>query len=646
MDAASLTVSINGDASGLIGAVESAKASLAGLDSAANAVKGLDGLNAAVTITAVDNATPVVQTASAAVAAFSSVTGQATVTALDNTGPGVASAKANIASVQDKTVTITVNYVTTGAKPKARGTKSFEGGLALVNDERGISDPRELIVDRGMAFIPEGRDVLLPLSKGARVYTAKQTRAVMTALGIPAYASGKGNSDAFQAASDSIKHYTKTRAVTSAEELEKWVELSGRFVGNLEDAEDIEENIFSLTRKIAGEMNEQSAKYLDERAFFNDYAERGDNPIDAFNRVRERNYGDFENGIITWREYCDTVSEIGSDMYEARLEQSYGWLEQEREYNDLSAEDYIAGLERMKAYTEEYYQNGIISYREFCENIREIDNDIADEQSELRRGEYEEWLRSAENWYKQRSAYDDWDEYDDSPVKFYERCIERMDEMFKAGNISWEEYIDGTVDYSVEKYKAQTDEVDDMLAAQKTHIEQVKTQFENERDMLKAKWETEDRNEDMSEVKYQLSVYKNAVTDKGQAKYKELQEQLKKLRREEELYELEKASSAALEQLQEDYELMERNKKATLSAIEDAGIDVRGVVNSINSEVEGVQDVIKSIAASVIDAIYSSRAGAATYSDSRTINITAADGVLINSLISRGGAAMARGAYY
>ncbi len=539
------------------------------------------------------------------------------------------------------------------------GNMRFPGGMEGNKAESGLeaelrsaadeAERLDMLLSKGRDFISrdiKGENGLngTPSAWGYPVQVV--TPEAFEKYGMQAMALMAGNSDLYKAAKDMTEHYVGTHAATTADELQKWVEMSQYFADNLVDAEDIQEKIFSLTRDIAKEMNEESAAYLKERAYFNDYAERGDDPIDAFNRVRGRNYTDFQNGIITWQEYSDTVSEIGSMMYQARLEQSYGWLEQERKYNNLSAEDYIAGLERMKAYSEEYYKNGIISYREFYENIREIDNDIADEQASARRRVYEEWLSSAESWYKQRSAYDDWEDHGDSPVKFYERCIERMDEMFKAGNISWEEYIDGTTDYSIEKYNAQMDEIDDMLDAQKAHIERARTEFENERDALELKWKTEDRREDMSEVMYQLSIYKNAVTDRGQARYKELREQLKKLRREEELYEMEKSSNAALTQLQEEYELMERNKKATLAAIEDAGIDVRGVVKSINAEVEGVQDVIKSIAASIINAINSNRAETATYSDSRTINITAADGVLINSLISRGGAAMARGAYY
>ena len=93
-------------------------------------------------------------------------------------------------------------------KKVAKGTQNFEGGLAMVNDETGISDPRELIVDKGRAFIPQGKDVLLPLSKGAKVYTASQPRRYER-YGYTALRNRKDNSDAFTSAKDDWTHYTK-----------------------------------------------------------------------------------------------------------------------------------------------------------------------------------------------------------------------------------------------------------------------------------------------------------------------------------------------------------------------------------------------------------------------------------------------------
>ena len=82
----------------------------------------------------------------------------------------------SIEGLSDKSVPA-ARFGSTGTfvkKKVAKGTQNFEGGLAMVNDEKGISDPRELIVDKGRAFIPQGKDVVLPLSKGAKVYTASQ----------------------------------------------------------------------------------------------------------------------------------------------------------------------------------------------------------------------------------------------------------------------------------------------------------------------------------------------------------------------------------------------------------------------------------------------------------------------------------------
>ncbi len=61
----------------------------------------------------------------------------------------------------------------------------------MVNDEKGISDPRELIVDKGRAFITAGQGRVVAVVKGCKVYTASQTKAIMSGMGIPHYANRK-----------------------------------------------------------------------------------------------------------------------------------------------------------------------------------------------------------------------------------------------------------------------------------------------------------------------------------------------------------------------------------------------------------------------------------------------------------------------
>lgn len=75
------------------------------------------------------------------------------------------------------------------ARPRALGTNYHPGGLALVNDGSGP----ELIIDQGRAFVAGGgRPTMLNLSKGAKVFTASETRAIFGGSGIPAYSAGTG----------------------------------------------------------------------------------------------------------------------------------------------------------------------------------------------------------------------------------------------------------------------------------------------------------------------------------------------------------------------------------------------------------------------------------------------------------------------
>nr|DAO05964.1 MAG TPA: minor tail protein [Caudoviricetes sp.] len=72
-------------------------------------------------------------------------------------------------------------------KTFARGTDSHPGGLSLVND----GDGPELIVQDGRAFIAGGgKPALLSLEKGAKVFTAGETRQILDGGGVPAYAAG------------------------------------------------------------------------------------------------------------------------------------------------------------------------------------------------------------------------------------------------------------------------------------------------------------------------------------------------------------------------------------------------------------------------------------------------------------------------
>ena len=504
-------------------------------------------------------------------------------------------------------------------KKVAKGTQNFEGGLAMVNDEKGISDPRELIVDKGRAFIPQGKDVLLPLSKGAKVYTASQTKAIMSGMGIPHYATGKDNSDAFTSAKDDWTHYTKTHAVTTAQELEKWLEFQEKFKSNDKDIADIEEQIFSIMQKQTKEFNEQSKAYLEKHSAINDWGDNGDTPLDAFKRIKDRNYQDLQDAKITWDDYVDNVSDAGETLYDDMKSYSDSWLEHQQKYHSMSIDDYIAGIDREAERLEEFYANDVINYQKYVEEKQTLEEKRYDAVAQKNADEYSAWQKDADAWQELRSTYDDWDKYGDSEEDFLKRKIDRVKEFYNAGKISFEEFIDDTNKYSMELYKSQSSAVDELLQKQQDYISNIKDEFSKQEQELRDSWDVQDRKTDMSEVQAQLDVYANSVTDKGQQKYKELQEQMKQLQRDEELYQLQKKNNATIESLEAEYKQMEDGKKNILTGLQNADINISAYVATITDKVSATGGNIESLLSRLLDKFDSFKIENNSMSDNRKI---------------------------
>lgn len=578
-------------------------------------------------------------------------------------------------------------------KKVAKGTQNFEGGLAMVNDEKGISDPRELIVDKGRAFIPQGKDVVLPLSKGAKVYTASQTKAIMNGMGIPHYATGKDNSDAFTSAKDDWTHYTKTHAVTTAQELEKWLEFQEKFKSNDKDIADIEEQIFSLTQKRTQELNNLSKSYIEERAALNDWDDNGDNPIDAFARIRDRNMAEVEAGRMTWEDYTTEMSSIGSTLYENMTEYSRDWLEHQEKYNGMSAADYIAGIGRIQTYTEQMYAQGIISHKEYVEAKNKLNDEYLDKRKEQIEKEYD----ISKNYISEHTYFNDWQDNGDSPLDAYNRVMDRHREELANGELTqdefdkyqselgsdmyserveqsknWleeqrkyygmtdEEYIAGlkriqqyTQEYydlgliSRKEYNENMTELnhdmfdqagesfDDMLQQQQDYINKLRDEFSAQEQALQDSWTVEDRKADMSETQAQLDIYANAVTDRGQQKYKELQEQMKQLQRDEELYQLQVKNNATIEKLEAEYDALENSKADFIKSIATNidSIDVTGIVADITQEVSGGNDKITKTLSEIIDAIKGIKIEQQNYNNNSKITINTTDSAVLGSYV-------------
>lgn len=509
---------------------------------------------------------------------------------------------------------------------KAKGTQNFSGGLAMVNDEEGVSDNRELIIDGGRAFIPHGRNVILPLSRGAKVYTARQTKRIMTAMGIPHYAQGKDNSEAFTTAKDDWTHYTKTHAVTITQELEKWVELSEKFKDNQKDIEDIEEEIYSLTVKQNDELNKTSEKWADKRIFNNDWEEYGDDIYSAYDRIKVRNMEMVSSGKMTWDDYAEYMESAGEKMYDGRRDQSEKWLEHEKKYNKLSEEDYGAGLQRMREYTLQMYEQGLIDKEKYRQADRELEEKYLDFVSDKNANEYSAWQNDADMWERMRDTYDDWADYNDSKLDFIKRKIEKVEDFYKDGKISFDEYDIATKNYQMDYYNEQSRIYDEKLQEFSSRISKLREKYSDAEQKLQDSWTVSDRKENIEDLQSQIAMYRNATTHAGQEKLKSLESQLKDAQRQQQLYELQQSNNKVLTQMQSQYDYLEENKAAKLRELMKSTVDIAKLEANMSAQIAAAKNALNSDSLrqyNVLKDIYSAIKGlrmGATYTDSRTIN--------------------------
>lgn len=117
----------------------------------------------------------------------------AAINAVNNASSAARQATWDLNSIP-RTITSTITTFVQKIFKNEKGTDFHPGGLAMVNDQKGPLYRELVTLPSGESFIPEGRDVILPLPRGSKVLPARQTRDLMDRYGVPRYAEGVGYS--------------------------------------------------------------------------------------------------------------------------------------------------------------------------------------------------------------------------------------------------------------------------------------------------------------------------------------------------------------------------------------------------------------------------------------------------------------------
>lgn len=578
---------------------------------------------------------------------FSNEEGIATLSAIDNVTATAQQAAKSLAGVKSKTVTITAVYVNKRvdqfanlngwATKQAKGTQDFKGGMAMINDQRGVSDPRELVEVNGKGYIFEGRDVVLPLPRHAKVYTAGQTKEMLAMAGLRRYARGKDNQE-WENAQDDWAHYTKVNNVSAFEALEHWDEMMKKFSYDAEVVKDIQEEIVASTKdmwdeematmqfyldmgvdseehyykwletyrdehfegndemwrkatlditkynkRVAKEsaeaLNDASEEYIRFHTIAGDWDEIGDSPLAAYARVLDRAEEDLANGVYeSVEEKNEFLKNFGSNMFDAYKEDADNWIQHERDYNAMSTEDYISALNRKKQRTNEYFAQGIIDYQTYLKEVQDYNEKIMNAYAD----EVNQWRDDADFYQRQSEVYG-WGfngTGHKSALKYWQARLDREIENSHDMNLSANErqsalrYAD---EARMEIYKARQDELDDELEKFRQSIEDTRIALDDEVQNMRDAWTTEDRKTDMSELAEQIAVFKYAQTKEGIDKYKSLNEEYTRLSREQKIEDIQAANSEKLDRMQAQYDKMEQDKIDELAGLKDELLKYGGI---------------------------------------------------------------------
>ncbi len=549
---------------------------------------------------------------------------------------GVDSSSVDNWSPPNKNAIVVYKAVVEG-EPKAKGTQDFKGGMAMINDQRGVSDPRELVEVNGKGYIFEGRDVVLPLPRHAKVYTAGQTKEMLAMAGLRRYARGKDNQE-WENAQDDWAHYTKVNNVSAFEALEHWDEMMKKFSYDAEVVKDIQEEIVASTKdmwdeematmqfyldmgvdseehyykwletyrdehfegndemwrkatlditkynkRVAKEsaeaLNDASEEYIRFHTIAGDWDEIDDSPLAAYARVLDRAEEDLANGVYeSVEEKNEFLKNFGSNMFDAYKEDADNWIQHERDYNAMSTEDYISALNRKKQRTNEYFAQGIIDYQTYLKEVQDYNEKIMSAYAD----EVNQWRDNADFYQRQSEVYG-WGfngTGHKSALKYWQARLDREIENSHDMNLSANErqsalrYAD---EARMEIYKARQDELDDELEKFRQSIEDTRIALDDEVQNMRDAWTTEDRKTDMSELAEQIAVFKYAQTKEGIDKYKSLNEEYTRLSREQKIEDIQAANSEKLDRMQAQYDKMEQDKIDELAGLKDELLKYGGI---------------------------------------------------------------------
>lgn len=483
----------------------------------------------------------------------------------------------------------------------ATGTSSAPDGPAVINDEKGVADPREIVEHKGKYYLFDGKNVVVNLSRGDRVFTAAQTKKMLASL--PHYATGTNNAS-FTAAKEDFEYRRKTSVVSDADALLWWKNVLEEYASDADVVKEANIEIYELTKKI----NDDAIKDYKNRIKKQESASKSwidyevkmhnlsiDEQIAAYGRMDD-NYRNTltemtENTTMTaeeleevWGDYYDTirdhemkVAELRKKNLEEQHKQSLKYIEERTYYNDWEKNNDTpeAAYARIKERNDAARLAGDITDEEYNDKMTDAGQKL-----------YEGRLKNSKKWLEMQKKYGAITEEE------YRAGLARIkaytEDYYKRGMISGQFYYDALDDANSDLFDNMQSSLENYLneyyEAQKEMLSARRAEIEAEYDALEKSEKKADRLSELKDLQAQYAKYQNAVTIEGKKKLKEIQDNIDDLKKEEreEIREAEKQSR--LDEIDKESERIEKEQENSLKGISKYTAQALGIVSVGNDE--------------------------------------------------------------
>lgn len=483
----------------------------------------------------------------------------------------------------------------------AKGTDSAPGGPAIINDEKGIADNRELVEHKGKYYLFEGKNILLNLDKRDKVFTAKQTKEILK--NIPHYATGTNNAS-FTAAKDDFEYRQKTSVVSESEALVWWKNVLEQYAFDADVVKEANIEIYELTKKINDnaikdyknrikKQESTSKSWIDYEVKMHNlsideqiaaYGRMDDNYRKTLTEMTENTTMTAEELEEVWGEYYDTIrdheikiAELRKKNLEEQHKQSLKYIEERTYYNDWenhndTPEDVYA---RIKERNDTELLAGHITDEEYNDNMTEAGQKL-----------YEGRLKNSKKWLEMQKKYGAITEEE------YREGLARIkaytEDYYRRGMISGQFYYDALDDANSDLFDNMQSSLENYLneyyEAQKEMLSARRAEIEAEYDALEKSEKKADRLQELKDLQSQYAKYQNAVTIEGKKKLKEIQDNIDGLKKEERDEIRNEEKQSRLDELNKESESIEKEQENSLKGISKYTAQALGIISGGNDE--------------------------------------------------------------